>query len=120
MMIDDDHISIRRALAHASDEARIIVGTLLSETGIGTRIYVSPERQVLRQVGKLCAVAGFSFGGPVKHFIELIDLVQALEHRRAFSAFDSMKTRVIVPTLHDGGAEFRRQNILKERDVFVH
>ena len=44
MMIDDDDVCVLRALAHARDEARVVVGTLLAETGFGARVNVSPER----------------------------------------------------------------------------
>src|ERR1051325_2587786 len=97
MMIHDDDVSIDRALAHARDEARIVVRTLLPETSIRTRIDVSPERQVLRQVREFSAIAGFCLRHPAKDFIKLIDLIQAFKNRRALSALDAVETRVIVP-----------------------
>jgi len=80
---------------------------------------VPPERQVLGQGRKLCAVAGFSFADPARDFIELIDLFQAGQHRHALGALDAMQTRVVVAAFHDRGTKRFRQNVVQKRNVFV-
>src|SRR5258708_31911258 len=119
MMIDHDDVGVDRPQAYASEKTRFKVRTLLAQTSIRTRVDVAPERQVLRQGRKLCAVAGFSFADPARDFVKLIDLFQAGQHRRTLGALDAMQTRVVVAALHDRGAKWFRQNVVKERDVFV-
>src|SRR5437016_1327658 len=105
MMIDDDDVSIHRALAHPREKARVKVGTFLAETGIRTRIDVSPERKILRQIGKLGAIASFSLRRPTKDFVELIDLIEAIQNGRAVGALDAMQTRIVVAAFHHCGAK---------------
>ena len=58
--LDDDDVGLLRTIAHARDEARIVVRTLLTETRFGARVDVTPERERLRQVRQLSAVTDFS------------------------------------------------------------
>src|SRR6266404_3065889 len=120
VMIYNDDISIDRALAHPGDEARLEVRALLTETSIGARVDMPPERKILRKIRKLGSVARFCFGAPTKDFIKVIDLIEPFQDRPAFSAFDAMQTSVVVAAFHDGGAKLCRQNVLKKRNVLVH
>ena len=120
MMIDDDDVGINRALAHARKKARLEVGTLLSQTGVGARVDVPPEGKILRKIRKLCAIPGLGLRYPAKNFVELIDLIEPLEQRRGLSALEAMQTGVVVAALHHGRAKFCRQDFLKKRDVLIH
>jgi hypothetical protein len=49
MMIDDHYVGVLCPLPHPRDKAGVVVRALLSEANLGTRVDVSPERQVFRQ-----------------------------------------------------------------------
>src|SRR5437870_2751154 len=97
MMIDDDDIGCRGALAHAGHETLIMAGTFAAEARFGGCRDLVPERQVFGQILDLSAIAGFGPSRPLlddseKHaifyqspraatccgtFVQLIETVQA-------------------------------------------
>src|SRR5437763_2808571 len=119
MVIDDDDVSIHRALSHAREKARFEVRAFLPETSIRMRIDVPPKRKILRQVRKLGAIARFSLRNPAKNFIKLIDLIHPFENRRTVGALDAMQTRVVVAALHHCRPKLRRQYLMKKGNVFI-
>ena len=64
MMVDDHHVRRRGALAHARDETVVVAGTFAAETGLRRRRHFVPERQILRQILELGAIAGVGPPGP--------------------------------------------------------
>src|SRR5256714_11204200 len=105
MMMEDDELRLGRALSHARDEARVEVRAFLAEAGLATRVYVTPEGEVFRQLHQLRAVAHLRLPGPVAHLVEVVHLVQAFEHGRILRALDALKASVIGAPLHVAGRE---------------
>src|ERR1043165_8910753 len=120
MMIDDDDVGVLRTIAHARDETRIEVGTLLTETRIRTRVDMAPERERLRQVRELRAIAKLGLLGPVTNVVEVIDVFQPVEYGRGLRAREPVEAKVVVPALHVSGFEGFGQDALEKRNVFLH
>src|SRR5258708_4052843 len=91
MMIDDDDVGVDGPLTHARDKARLEIRALLTQTSIGARIDVPPERKVFRKSVEFCSIARLCFGDPAKDFIKVIDFVEAFEHGHALGALDTMQ-----------------------------
>ena len=85
-MVDNYDVGIQRALAHARDEASIVVGALLAQTSFRTRIDVAPERKRLRKIRQLRTIAGDRCFGPVNHLVEVINFFESFEYGRTFRA----------------------------------
>ena len=64
MVIDDDDIGFGGALTHAGDEALVVSRTGGAQTRLGGRRDLFPERQILRKIFQLGAVAGVGACGP--------------------------------------------------------
>ena len=58
VMVDDDDVGLGGALAHQRDVAVAVARALGAETGVGLGRDLLPEREVLRQIAQLGAVAG--------------------------------------------------------------
>ncbi len=108
MMIDDDDVRLRRAVAHARNEARIKVGTLLAQTGLRARVDVSPEGKVLRQIRQLCAIPYLGSLDPMTDLFEIIHLIETVENRRVSGAMNPLQTDIVVATFHVRGFEILR------------
>ena len=54
------------------------------------------------------------------HLIEVINFIEAFEHRRTFRAPQPMKADVVVSSLHVSGFETLRQHALEKGNVFLH
>src|ERR1051325_732786 len=120
MVIDDDDVGFLRATAHARDEAGIVVRTLLSETRLRTRVDVSPERERLREIRQLGAIAGLAFTRPVTDLFEVIDFIESFEHGRRLSACESVEAKIVAATLHVGRGKWFGQDALEKRNVLLH
>ncbi len=90
MVIDDDDVGFGGALPHLGDEAFVVARALGAQTRLGGRGDVVPEREVLRQVFDLSAVARFCARRPLaddrqkdvirrgpRRLVDLIEPVQA-------------------------------------------
>src|SRR5204863_1285454 len=64
VMVDDDHVGRRRALAHARHEAVVVPRTLGAEARFGGRRDFAPERKILRQIVELRPVTGLGSPRP--------------------------------------------------------
>src|ERR1043165_2850730 len=100
MMIDDDDVGLLRAIAHARDEAWIEVGALLAKAGFRARIDVSPEGERLRKVRQFRAIASLTFSRPVTDLFEVVDFIEAFEHRRRLRAREPVEAKIIAATFH--------------------
>ena len=120
VMIHDDNVGLRGAVAHARDEAGIKVRTLLPRTGFRPRIDVAPERKILGQVRQLGAIAGLSSLRPVRYFFKVIHLIEAAEDRRVSRTMKPLQAKIVVAALHVGGSEFLGHDALEKRNVFLH
>ena len=84
VVVDDDDVGLGGALAHARDEAVVVARALGAEAVFGGRRDVVPERQVLRQILELGAVAGLGLAAP------LVD--DADEQRLVLGAAEALST----------------------------
>ena len=54
------------------------------------------------------------------HLIEVVNFIQAFEHRRTLRAPQAVKADVVVSSLHVSGFETFRQHALEKGNVFLH
>ena len=66
MVIDDDDVGFRGALAHQRDEAVAVARALGAEARVGFGGDLLPQRQVFGQVAQLRAVAGRRLSSPTR------------------------------------------------------
>src|SRR5687767_11435115 len=115
-MIDDDDVGFLSAISHAGNEAGIEVGALLAETRFGTGVDVAPERERFGEVCEFGAIAGVAFSRPVGDFLEIIDLVETLEHGRRLRTRETIEAEVVAAAFHVSRSKAFRQDALEERD----
>jgi hypothetical protein len=58
VVVDDDDVGLRGALAHAGDETVVVARTIGAQARVSSRRHLVPERQILRQIAQLRAIAG--------------------------------------------------------------
>ena len=115
MMIDDHHVRRRGALAHARDEAVVVAGTFAAETGLRRRRHFVPERQILRQILELRAIAGV---GPPRPLAD--DRQKHVVHRGPavfVQLIEAMQAEIVRAPLHVGGGERHVERFAQRRDV---
>jgi len=120
VVIDDDDARTVSSVSHLRDEAGLEVGTFLSDTCFALGVDAVPKRQILRQVGKLRAVARLRSAGPFTNLVKIVDLIYAVEDRLVVSLVQAIEARVIIAAFHVSRGEFIRQDLLKERNVLFH
>ena len=81
---------------------------------------MTPEGEIFGKVNQLGAVARLRFPGPLAHFVEIVQLIQAIEHGRVLCALDSLQAGIVGAPFHVAGRELSRQHPLKKRNVFLH
>ncbi len=131
VMVHDDEVGFGGALAHARDEALLIERAGRAEAVLGRRGQLRPEREVLRQVGQLRAVASLGLDrpplehrqqDPLVHFVAactesakpLLPCEVAGLHR-----LKPMQAEVIAAALHHGGGERVANRLRDDRQVLV-
>src|SRR6266404_7639023 len=119
MMIYDDDVCFHRFATHARYEARVEVRALLAKTGLGSRVDLTPKGKLFGQVCKLRAIAGLGLAGPLADLIEVIDFIEALQHRGAGGFFQSIKAYIIRAPFHASDSQLARSDLLKKGNIFL-
>ena len=119
VVVDDDYVGVLGFCPHSRDKARLEFGTFLADTDVGFCVDAIPEAEIFRQIAQFAAVACLRLKGPATDLFEVADVVESVEDRLMFGLCDAIKTGVIRTAFHIRGRKFRRQDLLKERNIFV-
>ena len=116
MVIDDEDVGLRRALAHQGDVAAVELLALLAGASLTARINPRPELARVRQVFELGAVAALRVLLPLANLDVEVHLFHAGEYRLLFDVVELLPAEVILAALHQGGANLGEE-LLEERNV---
>ena len=109
VVIDDDDVRLGRAVAHASDEAVRVPRALATQALLGRRGDLAPERQVVRQVLDLAAVARRRGAGPLRDRLEPLAIGRRQSGLRFAQAIEPVPAEVVGAALHVGRLDRRGQ-----------
>ena len=120
VMIDDDDVRFRGALAHPRDVAVANLRTGAAEAVLGRRRDVAPERQIVRQLVDLRAIAGVGVLRPLLDQREVNRDSPRLAHAAplpSLELFEAMQAQIVAAPLHVGRGERHAERARERRHV---
>ena len=115
VMIDDNHVGRRRALAHARHEAVVVPRTLGAEARFGGRRDFAPERKILRQIVELRPVTGL--GSPRPFADDRQKDVSTDWGGSLVELIEAMQAQIVRAPLHVGRREGDAERVAQCGDV---
>ena len=107
------------AVAHPRDEAVGVARALAAEALLARRRELGPERQVVRQVFDLGAIAGLRRRQPTRRSGASAPIVLRQRRERLDQPFEAMQAEVVRAALHVGGADRVPERARQRRHVLV-